>query len=168
MSAHHSFERARTPYNIVPPNLTSFPSFPTSTTTYAGHTILHTESFNTPTYLTHHSDMASQSQPYRWLTTTSEGLTFRSCGIGDLEEMLHTIKNAPSFALGMKRIDLSLAYDTARDSRFVEFAEGWAADRGIEVDVRPDTDGDFESEGEGEKEVGDDVSFLDGGLLRRC
>ena len=32
MSAHYSFERARIPYNIVSPNLTSFAPLPTSTT----------------------------------------------------------------------------------------------------------------------------------------
>jgi hypothetical protein len=84
-----------------------------------------------------------------------------------LEDLLHTIKNAPSFALGVKRIDLSLGYDTAQNSGVVEFAEGWAADRGVEVDVRPDTDGDFEAEGGGEMGVGEDVCLSSTCLIQQ-
>jgi hypothetical protein len=107
-----------------------------------------------------------QSQPYRWLTTTSEGLTFRSCGVGDLEDMLHAVKTTPAFALTLKRLDLCIAYDTSANSRVVEFAEDWATDHGIEVDVKPTEDEDFESEDGVENDhgvdtgSGEEVSFL--------
>jgi hypothetical protein len=65
----------------------------------------------------------AQLHIYRWLTTTSDGLTFRSRGIGDLENMLYAIKTAPAFALTLRRLDLTLAYDTSTNSRVVEFAE---------------------------------------------
>jgi hypothetical protein len=70
----------------------------------------------------------------------------------------HTLtssRNQPAFALALKRIDLALEYDTASNSRVVEWAETWAADQGIEVEVEPDGEEDFESD----FESGEDVSF---------
>jgi hypothetical protein len=81
--------------------------------------------------------------------------------------MFHTIKTQPAFALTLKRIDLSLAYDTSANSRVVEFAEDWAKDYGIEVDVRPDGEEDYEeggSEEEEDIELGEEVSILGWGV----
>jgi hypothetical protein len=38
------------------------------------------------------SSHPAQTHPFRWLTTTTSSLTFRSQGVGDLEEMMDTIK----------------------------------------------------------------------------